>query len=143
MLFRSDSQLSAIADQVNEALYLLDETTHDLSRYSTSLEADPAKLNHLQERRAELTSFVKRFGGSGDPDEEMIALAARAKGAKEAIADLRGGEERTAEIEKELQEIKKQLLNQAQLLTAARRKFAEKLGAEVTAEIVEIGRAHV
>ena len=137
-----DSQLSAIADQVNEALYLLDETTHDLSRYSTSLEADPAKLNHLQERRAELTSFVKRFGGSGDPDEEMIALAARAKGAKEAIADLRGGEERTAEIEKELQEIKKQLLNQAQLLTAARSKSAEKLSAEVTAEIVALAMPH-
>ena len=137
-----DSKLNEIAEQVIEALYLIDEASRDLSTYSAGLEADPAKLNQLQERRAELSAFIKRYGGSGDPDEEMVLLAARAKGAKEAIADLRGGDERTAELEAELKAIKEDLLTVAKSLTDARLRAAGLLEKEVTQEIHALSMPH-
>ena len=137
-----DSKLEEIADRIAESLYILDDASTDLASYATSLEADPDRLNVLQERKAELNSFLKRWAGAGDPDEELVLLAAKAKSAKEAIADLQGGDERTAEIEAELATAKKSLLESAKKLSAARNKAAATLSSEVTNEIKALAMPH-
>ncbi len=137
-----DSKLEEIADRIAESLYILDDASTDLASYATSLEADPDRLNVLQERKAELNSFLKRWAGAGEPDEELVLLAAKAKSAKEAIADLQGGDERTAEIEAELATAKKSLLESAKKLSAARNKAAATLSSEVTNEIKALAMPH-
>jgi len=137
-----DSKLEEIADRIAESLYILDDASTDLASYATSLEADPDRLNVLQERKAELNSFLKRWAGAGDPDEELVLLAAKAKSAKEAIADLQGGDERTAEIEAELIAAKKSLLDSAKKLSTARSKEAATLSSEVTNEIKALAMPH-
>ncbi len=137
-----DSKLEEIADRIAESLYILDDASTDLASYATSLEADPDRLNVLQERKAELNSFLKRWAGAGEPDEELVLLAAKAKSAKEAIADLQGGDERTAEIEAELVTAKKNLLESAKKLSAARNKAAATLSSEVTNEIKALAMPH-
>jgi DNA repair protein RecN (Recombination protein N) len=137
-----DSKLEEIADRIAESLYILDDASTDLASYATSLEADPDRLNVLQERKAELNSFLKRWAGAGEPDEELVLLAAKAKSAKEAIADLQGGDERTAEIEAELVTAKKSLLESAKKLSAARNKAAATLSSEVTNEIKALAMPH-
>ena len=137
-----DSQLDAIADQVAESFYALDEATRDLSTYISSLEADPDRLNFLQERRAALTAFVKKWGNGGDPDEEMIILAARAKSGRESIADLRGGDERITELETELIEIKKNLVFEAKTLSEVRKSSATALSQEVSEELNHLSMPH-
>lgn len=137
-----DSKLEEIADRIAESLYILDDASTDLASYATSLEADPDRLNVLQERKAELNSFLKRWAGAGEPDEELVLLAAKAKSAKEAIADLQGGDERTAEIEAELATAKKNLLESAKKLSAARNKAAATLSTEVTNEIKALAMPH-
>ena len=137
-----DSKLEEIADRIAESLYILDDASTDLASYATSLEADPDRLNVLQERKAELNSFLKRWAGAGEPDEELVLLAAKAKSAKEAIADLQGGDERTAEIEAELVTAKKNLLESAKKLSAARNKAAATLSSEVTNEIKVLAMPH-
>lgn len=137
-----DSKLEEIADRIAESLYILDDASTDLTSYATSLEADPDRLNVLQERKAELNSFLKRWAGAGEPDEELVLLAAKAKSAKEAIADLQGGDERTAEIEAELATAKKNLLESAKKLSAARNKAAATLSTEVTNEIKALAMPH-
>ncbi len=137
-----DSKLEEIADRIAESLYILDDASTDLTSYATSLEADPDRLNVLQERKAELNSFLKRWAGAGEPDEELVLLAAKAKSAKEAIADLQGGDERTAEIEAELATAKKSLLESAKKLSAARNKAAATLSSEVTNEIKALAMPH-
>ena len=137
-----DSKLEEIADRIAESLYILDDASTDLASYATSLEADPDRLNVLQERKAELNSFLKRWAGAGDPDEELVLLAAKAKSAKEAIADLQGGDERTAEIEAELIAAKKSLLDSAKKLSTARSKAAATLSSEVTNEIKALAMPH-
>ena len=137
-----DSKLEEIADRIAESLFILDDASTDLASYATSLEADPDRLNVLQERKAELNSFLKRWAGAGEPDEELILLAAKAKSAKEAIADLQGGDERTAEIETELLAAKKSLLDSAKKLSTARNKAAATLSNEVTNEIKALAMPH-
>ena len=137
-----DSKLEEIADRIAESLYILDDASTDLASYATGLEADPERLNLLQERKAELNSFLKRWAGAGEADEELVLLAAKAKSAKEAIADLQGGDERTAEIEAELLTAKENLLDAAKKLSSARSKAAATLSAEVTNEIKALAMPH-
>ncbi len=137
-----DSRLDAITDQVAESFYALDEATRDLSSYLASLEADPDRLNLLQERKAALNAFAKKWGSGAEPDEVMIELAARAKSGRENMADLRGGDERIHELESELIEIKKNLVVVAQELTASRLRAAEQLSQEVSNELKELSMPH-
>ena len=137
-----DSRLEEIADRVSEAVFILDDASTDLASYVTSLEADPTRLDLLQSRKAELLSFIKRWGGALSPDEELVLLAAKAKSGKEAIADLEGGDERIAELENELTSLKKKLLLCATELTGLRLKFAEKLSSSVTTEIHALSMPH-
>ncbi|CAB4871349.1 unannotated protein [freshwater metagenome] len=137
-----DSRLDQISGAVSEALYLIDEASRDLSSYVSSLEADPARLDYLQNRKAEISGFIKKWGGDGDLDEELIELAARAKSAKFAIEDLQGGDERIAQLEGELASTKKSLLLAAKELSKIRSEMAVKLAAEVTREIQQLSMPH-
>ena len=137
-----DSRLDEISDRVAESFYLLDEAVRDLSSYLSSLEADPDRLNELQERRAALTAFVKKWGSAGEPDEVMVALAARAKSGRESIADLKGVDERIAELEAELSAIKKQLISSAKKLTNARTEAALSLANAVSDELQQLSMPH-
>ena len=137
-----DSRLDAIADQVSESFYQLDEAARDLSSYLSSLEADPDRLNQLQERRAALSAFVKKWGSGSDPDEAMVELAARAKSGRESIADLKGGDERIGELERDLADVKKKLLAAAKTLTDVRKECAENLSAAVSEELKHLSMPH-
>jgi DNA repair protein RecN (Recombination protein N) len=137
-----DSRLDEIGDRINESFYILDEAARDLSSYLASLEADPDRLNHLQERRAALSAFVKRWGTHADPDESLVALAARAKAGRESIADLKGGDERITELEGELKKIKSNLLKAAQALTDSRIAAANLLSKEVSEELTHLSMPH-
>ncbi len=137
-----DSKLDEIAERIAESLYILEDAASDLASYASALEADPERLNQLQERKAELNNFLKRWAGAGGPDEELVLMAEKAKGAQAAIADLEGGEERTAELELELQAIKKELIRTAQALTNARESAAKLLSKRVTEEIQALSMPH-
>jgi len=137
-----DSNLEAIGERIAESVYILQDASRDLASYITALEADPGRLNILQERRAQLTTFLKRWGSGIDPDEDLVLLATRFKSAKEIIADLRGGDERLGAVEKEISAIKKELLAAARALTQERCSAAQKLSVAVTAEISALAMPH-
>jgi len=137
-----DQSLDEISSTVAESFYLIDDAYAALISYLASLEADPSRLDYLQERKAALVAFVKKWGGSGSVDEEMAEIALRVKSAKETIADLQGGEERITQMEAELNSIKNTLLADAQSLTAERAKAAKKLSEQVTIEIAGLSMPH-
>jgi DNA repair protein RecN (Recombination protein N) len=137
-----DSKLDEIATSIAEGFYLIDDAAREISSYLTALEADPGKLDSLQSRKAEINSFLKKYGSSSVADEDLILLAARAKGAKEAIADLNGGEDRIRELQAELAGIKKELLLKAKKLTEIRNTAALSLSKAVTSEIGALAMPH-
>ena len=137
-----DSRLEEISDRVSEATFILDDATTDLASYLTSLEADPVRLDSLQSRKAELHTFIKRWSKELTGDEALIALAAKAKSGRESIADLEGGDDRIAELERELSELKVLLLKSAKSLSTERAKAAEVLSSSVTSEIQALSMPH-
>lgn len=137
-----DSKLKVIADQINESLFILDDAVRDLASYESSLEADPTLLDSLQSRKAALATFIKRYGAGGDGDGELVELAARAKSAKDSLADLQGGDSRIAQIESELKIAKTSLLAAAKELSKARSSAAATLSSEVTREIRALAMPH-
>ena len=137
-----DSKLDEIAGSISEGFFLIDDAARELTSYLTALEADPGKLDVLQSRKAAINSFLKKYGSSIDPDEDLILLAARAKGAKEAIADLNGGEDRIKELQNELAGIKSELVKSAKKLTDLRNEAALALSKEVTTEISALAMPH-
>ena len=137
-----DPALDEISSSIAESFFLVDDAHGSLASYLASLEADPKRLDFLNERKASIASFVKKWGGAGSVDEEMALIAIRVKNAKETIADLSGGQERISAIEKELSEIKAKLLIAAQAVSSERVKAAKSLSALVTKEISALSMPH-
>ena len=137
-----DPALDEISSSIAESFFLVDDAHGSLASYLASLEADPKRLDFLNERKASIASFVKKWGGAGSVDEEMALIAIRVKNAKETIADLSGGQERISAIEKELSEIKAKLLVAAQAVSSERVKAAKSLSALVTKEILALSMPH-
>ena len=133
-----DPALDAIGTNLNEAFYLLGEVTSDLGGYLSSLQADPARLDYLHQRKSEISAFMKRFGKS----QTLAEIIDRLKIARATISDLKGGDDRIAELESELREIKRDLLTAAKRLSDARSKAAESLSREVSEEIHQLSMPH-
>lgn len=137
-----DAALDKIASSISESFFLADDAHGTLASYLASLEADPKRLDFLNERKASITAFVKKWGSSGSIDEELATIAIRVKNAKETIADLSGGQERITALEEELKVLKRNLLASAKALNAERVQAAEKLSTLVTKEISALSMPH-
>jgi DNA repair protein RecN (Recombination protein N) len=137
-----DQALDEIATNVAESFFLADDAHAALVSYLVSLEADPSRLDFLQERKAALSAFVKKWGGAGNVDDEMAEIAIRVKSAKEMIADLHGGQDRIAELESEIQTVKAKLLAGAKKVSTTRVIAAGKLSDGVSAEIAGLSMPH-
>ena len=137
-----DPRLEGIYQQISESFFVLDDALSALNSYNSKLEADPARLDHLQSRKAEINSLIKKFGGAGTQEQELTELALRFKNSADAIADLEGGDQRLQELEAELSGIKKILLKEAQALTALRVSASEKLSTTVSLEIQQLSMPH-
>ena len=130
-----DSQVEKFSDEFNEAFFILADLMPNLTSYLESLEADPQRLDQLQERKSELSAFVKKWGDLPDLDQSLAALIQRGKTISAQLEDLSGGEERIEALEKELSQIKKNLLTEAKALSKIRNQVALKLAGEVSTEM--------
>ncbi|NDE65286.1 MAG: DNA repair protein RecN [Actinobacteria bacterium] len=133
-----DPQIEELYQKVSEAFFLVDDAKGVLASYIANLEADPARLDYLNSRKAEINALIKKYGGSKSADDELVSLIERFESSKNAIADLEGGDERLRELETELVGIKKRLVIAAKSLTSIRSESAAKLSKEVTKEIQQL-----
>ena len=130
-----DKQLDAITERYTESLLNLQDISSDLSSYLSQLEADPNRFEKLQDRKASLNSLLKRYGKGSDKEAAFEQLLIDGKSAKERIADLSGGDQRVAELQKEAELIFKQLQEQGLALSKLRKVNGEKLSSQVTEEV--------
>jgi DNA repair protein RecN (Recombination protein N) len=130
-----DSQVEKFSDEFNDAFFILADLMPNLTSYLESLEADPERLDQLQDRKSELSIFVKKYGELPDLDQSLLALIEKSKTVSAQLEDLGGGEERIGALEKELGQIKKNLLTEAKSLSKIRNQVASKLADEVSTEM--------
>jgi DNA repair protein RecN (Recombination protein N) len=108
-----------------------------LERYSSSLEAEPGRLEHVERRLGEIRRLQARFGASV---EAILAYAEQARGELERLG---GGVERDAALRAELERASHELERAAARLSERRRTAAGELGAAVGRELagVDLGKA--
>ena len=94
---RFDPHLSSLADRAGEIGMLLGDLAGDVSAYAADLEADPARLQWLQERRSALARLTRRLGGSID---DVIVWAGQARNRLDDLGDDEAPELLAQEVER-------------------------------------------
>ncbi|MGH3281801.1 MAG: AAA family ATPase, partial [Trebonia sp.] len=62
---RHDTEIDGVAARLSEAAYLVSEVAGELASYIQGIDADPARLAAVQERRADLSRVIRRYGPGG------------------------------------------------------------------------------
>ncbi|HEX3003450.1 MAG TPA: AAA family ATPase, partial [Angustibacter sp.] len=89
-----DPALADLERRLSEIGYLLSDVAGDLASYAAGIEADPARLTAVQERRAALTALVRRVEAEAGPDEvtDVDGVLAWAQRAAARLLQLDDGE---------------------------------------------------
>ena len=124
-----DPALAVLATRVAEIRYLVDDILAELAGYADAVQSDPARLQVVHQRRAELTTLARSHGGSVD---DVLVWADQAG---RRLLELDGGHDSENALEQRLAELDAQLTATAALLTAARTQAADQLGHAVTDEL--------
>ncbi|MDR2985799.1 MAG: hypothetical protein LBV34_13265, partial [Nocardiopsaceae bacterium] len=75
-----DPALGELATRLSEASYLVSDIAAELASYADSVEADPARLAAVQDRRAELTRLIRSYGAAPVPQAAARADAETSPG---------------------------------------------------------------
>ena len=130
-----DLSLDLIIDKYVENTLNLQETTGDIASYLSKLEADPKRFDYLQNRKSAINSLIKKYGKGSDKTQAYDQLILDGQSAQMRIDDLSGGEERIAQIQRQLSELFNLMRNEAAQISKSREAAAEKLALAVTNEI--------
>lgn len=131
-----DTEAAELADRLAEVTYLLSDVAADVASYATRIETDPARLAAVSERRAALTALTRKYGETID---EVLAWA---ETSSRRLLELDGTDERIEELRAERETLRAELGELAGALSAARTGAAERLAAEVTAELGLLAMPH-
>lgn len=128
-LARIDPSLGATLDAMRQAEITLNEAAFSIRDYLDRLEADPARLEEVENRLAALDKLKRKYGDTLEGVlahlEQVTASLDGAEAATERAGKLRG---RVASLEAEYEKA-------AAALTAARAKAARELESAVAAEL--------
>ncbi|GAA4572805.1 DNA repair protein RecN [Planotetraspora kaengkrachanensis] len=127
-----DPALGGLADRLAEAGYLISDVATELAAYAESVDADPARLAAVQERRSVLTGLVRKYG------EDVTAVLSWAQQAATRLNELDGDDDRIDELTREHTELTDRLKELAGELTGIRTVAAERFGDAVTAELAAL-----
>lgn len=120
---------------VNDSLIQLREVSDFIESFRSNLISDPKKLDELL-GRLDLIARLKKKYGSIIP--EILAYKEKIQ---EALQRLENHSESIAELGKKIEKSYGQLIQQCEKLTAARKKYAEKLSSLLEKEFKDLGFA--
>jgi DNA repair protein RecN (Recombination protein N) len=134
-----DPRLRDLAPRLAEAEALLSDVGTELGAYLESLDADPAMLEQVLARQAELKGLTRKYAADVD------GVLAWARDAEERLAGLDTSEEALAELERRRGELAGELAERAQVLTSLRVQAADRFAKAVTVELggLAMGQASV
>lgn len=132
---RVDESLAPLAESLRPAVITVQEAAHDLRHYLGNLEADPRRLEDVENRLAQIEKLKRKYGST---IEEILAFLEQVKSQLNAIET--AGEHRAA-LEASLKELEAAFRDQALKLRALRQKAARKLEKAVEAELAGLAMA--
>jgi len=132
-----DSELAALEARLREASHLLTDVAGELASYLASLDADPVRLSHAQERLAVLTALVRRHAA-----QNVDGVLDWAASASDRLLELDGADDRIAALEDQDTALERSLAALAAELSDARAAAALRFGAAVTEELTVLAMPH-
>ncbi|WP_349260238.1 DNA repair protein RecN [Actinocrinis sp.] len=133
---RDDAALAPIAARLEELYWQLTETATDLAGYLAGIEADPVRLEVVNQRIGDLENLCRRHGPTL---EDVLAWAEQAAA---RLTELEGDDDRIETLTAQRDELRSRLAGHAAEVSAARRAAAEKFAAAVTTELAELAMPH-
>jgi len=127
-----DPSLGEMAEGLRGLVATAEDVAARARDYADSLEHDPARLESVEERLNALRELKKKYGGS------LVAISQTRDDAEAELGSLEKLTGRIAEVDKQLQAEGEALLAAAKKLTAARKKAAKKMTAEVAGELADL-----
>ncbi len=126
------ADIKEVSDTLSDAYYRIDDLNKVLRRLRDSINFEPEELNTAIERLEELNSLKRRYGGS------IEAVLQYADDAEEKLKMSENAEERVSQLEKLITQTNKYYMEQAEKLSAERRKCAESLDKAIDRELSEL-----
>ena len=128
-----DPELAALAQQLKEIGFSLNETSASISGYLASLDSEGGQeLERVQQRRADLTSAMRKYG----PTLEEVISYFENSGAR--LLELDSSDKEIQELTALEQSLGKQATSLAKTITELRTKAASALAKSVTAELAAL-----
>jgi DNA repair protein RecN (Recombination protein N) len=124
-----DQGLDAVAEQVRAVTVELDDAASALRGYADGIEADPERLEQLEERLMALNRLKRKHGGSTE------AVLAHAERCRAEIEQLENAEGHAADLEARVAAASKRRAGIGAELAQARAKAATQLERRVAAEL--------
>ncbi|BAY93877.1 MULTISPECIES: DNA repair protein RecN [unclassified Tolypothrix] len=124
-----DSQLQPLLDLVRDAQATLMEVARQINAYGEDLEADPQRLEEVEERIRELKQICRKYGPTL---QEAIAYYQKIQG---ELAELNDSEQSIESLEQQEQATLAKLTQACNQLTQLRRTAANKLESRLIAEL--------
>ncbi|HEX4063257.1 MAG TPA: DNA repair protein RecN [Streptosporangiaceae bacterium] len=137
-----DAMLARLSGQVREAAYAIADVAAELASYAQSVEADPARLAVVQERRAGLTRLVRAYGSRDDGAGNLAAVFDWAKQAALRLTELDGDDDRVAALAAEEADLAARAGDLAAQLTELREQAAGRFSGAVTEELTALAMPH-
>ncbi|MDR2564856.1 MAG: DNA repair protein RecN [Bifidobacteriaceae bacterium] len=124
-----DPALAALAERAGELAYLASDLGGEIAEYRLGLEADPAAIEALQERRAALNALLRKYGATA---AEVIEFADQAR---ERLAELDVSPERRRALAAEAERLTGERDQAAKAVTKRRLAAAAALEKAVAREL--------
>lgn len=134
-LIRIDASQSDAREQLDTALYTIEELGRRFGDYGGSIEYDPARLEHVRQRVDLLYRLKSKYGPT------LLDVIETARKANEELSLVDDAAFRRKEVESALQQARAELLRLSSDLSRQRRKAAGRLQKEVMQILPELGMA--
>lgn len=134
-LVRIDESLSGVVENLRAAMALVDDASRELSRYVDRLEADPGRLDFVENRLAEIDKLRRKYGHTV---EEVLAFYEKVSS---DLAMVEGADERREELGRLVEQLRKDYRTAAAELTASRKVAALRLDGMVEKELKDLNMA--
>jgi len=124
--------LKSAASQLADVTYLLNDAVANIEKVADRQDLDPAELDMMMDRKYKLAGLMKKYG------PELEDVLKHAEHISEKLSDIDFGESGIAKLEKELEEIKSELSEDAKLLNLRRRELADKIEKKIIESLDEL-----
>jgi DNA repair protein RecN (Recombination protein N) len=131
-----DRILGELSARLDEAATLAADVAADLSGYLGALDADPARLEAVYERRSALRSLTRKYA------EDIDGVIAWADRARVRLGELDTSDELLEELDRERQRLAGEVAELAAAVTTSRKEAATRFSTEVTEELIGLAMPH-